>query len=49
MAERSTGAGARTCRSCSGGGARKDRTGRDLDGRADDEMPRAARREEAHG
>ena len=31
------------------GGARKDRTGRDLDGRADDEMPRAARREEAHG
>jgi len=31
------------------GGARKDRTGRDLDGRAYDEMPRAARREEAHG
>jgi protein gp37 len=31
------------------GGVRKDRTGRDLDGRAYDEMPRAARREEAHG
>jgi len=31
------------------GGARKDRTGRELDGRAYDEMPRAARREEAHG
>jgi protein gp37 len=31
------------------GGARKDRTGRELDGRTYDEMPRAARREEAHG
>jgi len=31
------------------GGVRKDRTGRELDGRAYDEMPRAARREEAHG
>jgi protein gp37 len=31
------------------GGARKDRTGRDLDGCTYDEMPRAARREEAHG
>jgi len=31
------------------GGARKGRTGRDLDGCTYDEMPRAARREEAHG
>jgi len=31
------------------GGVRKDLTGRELDGCAYDEMPRAARREEAHG